>query len=274
MRRGVRDQVGDRIAQQQTQQGHRTAHHQRPEQQGDVDAEFFRLLDDGSVGTPPEIEGSQVVAEGEALAGGADRPPGSGLSPRRVPADEGVPGGCRGRFRGRPGAAHDHAPHPARDPVHPAAEPSGHSGFERGLEFPGGGREHRFPGEILSIPVLQQGERFRQGVRDHRVMDAAGEHRPEREEEGNAHEGDERQGQPGRAQPGPCGWRHSRFLRHRASQALKRSCTSSRWSLHQSASLVSIRPRCSGLVGRCGSMGTPVSRWVVTSGSAERRVGL
>ena len=156
-----------------------------------------------------------------------------------------------------------------RPPSLPAIRPS--SAF---VEFPGGGGEYRLSGEALPVPLLQQGERFREGVSHHRVMDAAGEHRPEREEEGNAHEGDKRQGESRRPQPGSRRRRHSRFFRHRASQALKRSFTSSRWSLHQSGSLVRTRPTFCGLVGRWGSMGTPVSRWVVTSGSAERRVGL
>ena len=62
--------------------------------------------------------------------------------------------------------------------------------------------------------------------------------------------------------------------RHRASQALNRSFTSSRCSLHHSVSLTSARPMFRGLVGRCGAIATPVCRWVVTSGRADRRTGL
>ena len=62
--------------------------------------------------------------------------------------------------------------------------------------------------------------------------------------------------------------------RQRASHALKRSFTSSAWSLHHSQSLWMTRFRFWGLVGMCGFMSTPVARWVEMSSVPECRAGL
>ena len=78
-------------------------------------------------------------------------------------------------------------------------------------------------------------------------------------------------GAPGRGHPSspPDAAHHQR-----ASQAAKRSFTSSARSAHHWPSVTRAPARCSSLVGMCGIMSMPVSKWVVTSAEAELRAGL
>ena len=61
---------------------------------------------------------------------------------------------------------------------------------------------------------------------------------------------------------------------YRDNQTMKRSFISSPLSLHHRQSLCTARPVCSGVLGMCGLISTPVSKCVVTRASADFRAGL
>ena len=171
----------------------------------------------------------------------------------------------------------------------------------RAHQLAGGRRVRRLARIGPPVPVAQRREGLGQRVGDHRVVDAAHEHRRQRRQERDADEGHEGQGQPGRAQGGP-GHRAGHALKrsfissrgpghraghalkrsfispmwpgHRASHALKRSFISSMWSLHHAQSYCRARRAFAGYAGMCGFMSMPVSACVETSGAPERRAGL
>ena len=61
---------------------------------------------------------------------------------------------------------------------------------------------------------------------------------------------------------------------YRDNQTINRSFISSPLSLHHSQLLCTARTVCSGVLGMCGRISTPVSRCVEIRASAERRAGL
>ena len=264
-RRRVGDEVSDGVAEQQAQRGDAEAHDEGAPQQGHVDAALGRLAGDGPVGQALQIDGVQVVAGGEAVAGGADGLPGRGVAPAVVDLQHGRAPRPPGEVLQPARAAHDDAPQAAAHPVDAARHAADGPFLARAQQLARGRRVRRLARIGPPVPVAQRREGVGQGVGDHRVVDAAHEHRRQRHHERDADEGDEGQGQPGRAESGSG---------HRASHALKRSFISSMWSLHHAQSFCSARLVFAGQAGMCGFMSMPVSAWVETRGAPERRAGL
>ena len=202
-RRGgeVRDQVREGIAEQEAQQGDAQAHRQRAREERDVDAPVRGLPRHRTVGQAGQVHRRQVVPRRVALARRA----------QRVPGFDFFPGGIDLHHRGAPVIAggvpqpprgnHQHAAQPALNAVDPAGYLADGPLLLRDEQFPGRRLECSFFRDAHAVPIVQQRNRFRQRVGDHRVMDAAHQHRHQRRHEGHAHERHQRQRQARRAQP-------------------------------------------------------------------------
>ena len=150
----------------------------------------FLTHDEPSLGAL-QIEGMEVVPTGEAPAPDSRMPARSKLRPTRRAPRSAFPERRPPRplRAARPAAR---APRvmtlliPLSTRFTRSAEHSGAPLGVRPRQFPRGGGEHPLVGQSAPVPLLEQRERFRQGVGDHRVVHAPREHGPERGEEGHA----------------------------------------------------------------------------------------
>ena len=85
-----REQMRDRIAEQQAEGGHHDAHHQGAPPQGHVDPALLVLPDDVLVGVVAPVDGVPVVAQGVVVLHGPQGPPILHVAPALVGVDHGL----------------------------------------------------------------------------------------------------------------------------------------------------------------------------------------
>ena len=265
LRRGMSNQIGDRIAEEQAKDGEAQAYDEGAPEQTQVDTVFERARGDTAVDAPFQIEGVQVVSGGEALAGLTNGVPGLRIAPRRVGANQRVAPRGAFRFAQSPRRAGDDGPQPAVHAIDARRHPPQRTLLTRLAQFSGDSLEHRLVRRALALPILKQAQGVRQRVSDHRVVDAASQHGRQRGNEGEPDKRDQGKDEPDSAKP---------RADQRASHALKRSFISSPRSRHHCQSWTRARAVFSGLFGMWGRMSTPVSRWVPIKAVPDLRAGL
>ena len=265
LRRGMGNQIGDRIAEEQAKDGEAQAYDEGAPEQAQVDTVFERARGDTAVDAAFQVQGVQVVAGGEALAGLTNGVPGLRIAPRRVGAHQRVAPRGAFCFAQAPRCAGDDGAQPAAHTIDARRHPSQGALLTRLAQLSGDGLEHGLVRRAFAIPLLQQAQGVGQCVSDHRIVDASRQHGRQRGNEGEPDKGDQGKDEPDSAKP---------RADQRASHALKRSFISSPWSRHHCQSWTRARAVFSGLLGICGRMSTPVSRWVPIKAVPDLRAGL
>ena len=147
------DQIGDRIPEEQAQSGQTQAHDQRPPQQRQIDAIFVRSWSDAAVAAAFQVQGVQIVAGGEALAGAANRVPGLCLVPGRMDADQRVAPRRALRVAHAARRAGDHAPQSALHAVDPGGDPPQSALLTCSAQFSDERLEHRLGRDVHAVPI-------------------------------------------------------------------------------------------------------------------------
>ena len=189
------------IAEDEAETGDHKAHEQGATEERDVDAALLRLPGDRAVREALQVDGVQVVARREALARRADRVPRRRLRPRGVQFGKRLAPRAGGRLVEVARGAREHPAQPALEPVGAPRHLSQRAGFPRPRQLPGDGLVRRLGGQPLPVPGAQRRERLRERVGDNRIVYAPQQHRPQRGEEGDAGEDEQRQDEHYRPPP-------------------------------------------------------------------------
>jgi hypothetical protein len=212
------NQISDRIAEEQARSGQAQADDQGAPQEGQIDAKLDRTWGDAAVDPALQVQGVQIVAVGEALAGLANRVPGLHVVPRGVDANQ-----CSAprrvlRFAQAPRRAGDDGPQAAVHAIDTHRNPPQGALLTRSAQFAGDRLVHRLGRGLCAVPVLQQAQGCGQRIRHYRVIHAARQHGRQGRDEAQPDKGDQGENQT-----------HSAELRagQRTSHALKRSFISS-----------------------------------------------
>ena len=200
-----RHQVRDRVAEEEAEHGDDEAEPQGPAEEVHVDLPLLRLAGDGAVRGESKVGGGEVVRGGVGGALALDEPPDVEVPPALVELDHRLPvGGLVDALRAPPGLAKE-ARHAAELVVEPYPHPADGAVLPALLEIRHEGLEHRLFGQLAPgrVPVGKLRDRAVQHAPDELVLDAAKEHVPDGDEEGDEEECEEGEDEPERLETAP-----------------------------------------------------------------------